>query len=283
MVRVFGSINVDLVARVAHLPRPGETVAGTAFALAAGGKGANQALAARQAGAQVALHGAVGTDTFAATALAGLAAAGVDLRGVARVPRPTGVALINVEAHGENAITVVAGANGEVRAARIADADLHAGTTVLLQLEVPLAEVAQVAQRARAGGARVVLNAAPASPVPDSLLECVDVFVVNENEAAFYAGGVTDAATFCAQWKERFGMTTVLTLGSRGAQAWTGGQLVHVAAPRVEVVDTTGAGDAFVGALAAALDEGSDLVAALRLGVAAGARACTWHGAQHVA
>ncbi len=280
MVLVFGSINVDLVAQVAHLPRPGETVSGTAFAVAPGGKGANQALAARRAGADVALHGAVGDDAFAATALARLAAAGVDLGGVIRVDAPTGVALINVDAHGENAITVVAGANGRVRAAQVADTALHPGVTLLLQFEVPPGESEMLARRARARGARVVLNGAPASPLPDSLLACVDVFVVNEGEAAFYAGAAADPATFSARWKERFGVTTVLTLGPHGAQAFDGDRLVHVPSPAVEVVDSTGAGDAFVGALAAALDRGAGLADALAQGVAAGAKACTHHGAQ---
>ncbi len=280
MVLVFGSINVDLIARVAHLPRPGETVSGTAFAIAPGGKGANQALAARRAGADVALHGAMGDDAFAATALAGLAAAGVDLGGVIRVDAPTGVALINVDAHGENAITVVAGANGRVRAAQVADAALHPDVTLLLQLEVPPGESEILARRARARGARVVLNGAPASPLPDSLLACVDVFVVNEGEAAFYAGAATEPARFSARWKERFGLATVLTLGPHGAQGFDGDRLVHVPSSVVEVVDSTGAGDAFVGALAAALDRGAGLADALAQGVAAGAHACTHHGAQ---
>ena len=158
MVLVFGSINVDLVAQVGHLPGPGETVAGASFVIAPGGKGANQALAARHAGAPVALHGAVGDDAFAVAALANLQVAGVDLAGVMQVAGPTGVALVNVDARGENAITVVPGANAQARAAQVPAAALRAGTTVLLQLELPVTEVAALARRARSAGARVVLN-----------------------------------------------------------------------------------------------------------------------------
>ena len=135
MVVVFGSINLDLVARVPRIPAPGETVAGLAFTTAPGGKGANQALAARQAGAQVALYGAVGRDAFADAALANLVADRVNLDGVARVSGATGVALISVDAQGENAIAVVAGANGLARADQVPAEALHEGTTVLMQLE----------------------------------------------------------------------------------------------------------------------------------------------------
>ncbi len=283
MVVVFGSINLDLVARVARLPRAGETVAGDGFTTVPGGKGANQALAARHAGARVAMYGAVGRDGFADVALANLAAAGVDLGGVARVDAQTGVALINVDAHGENAITVIAGANGEARASQVPDAALGPGVTVLLQLELPVAEVAAVARRARAARARVVLNGAPASPLPDTVWPNIDVFVVNEREAAFYGeslgvGGSPEDVL--ATWEERFGVTAVLTLGARGALAREHGQLVQAEPPPVTVIDSTGAGDALAGALAAALDAGASLASALAAGVAAGASACTHAGAQ---
>ena len=284
MVLVFGSINLDLVAQVGHLPRPGETVAGNAFVTAPGGKGANQALAARQAGARVTLYGAVGDDAFAGAALANLGAAGVDLSGVARIAGPTGVALINVDAQGENAITVVPGANGHARAAQVPAAALRADATLLLQLELPVTEVAALARRARSAGARVVLNGAPAAPLPDGTLDCVDVFAVNEGEAAFYAQALGWPAlppeSFCARMQARFGLATVLTLGPRGALAFADGVLLEATPPAVTVVDTTGAGDALVGTLAAALDRGAGLAAALREGVAAGALACARRGAQ---
>ena len=163
MVVVFGSINLDLAARVASIPRPGETLLGTSFLTAPGGKGANQALAARRAGASVAMFGAVGRDAFAGHALANLATCGVDLSGVAPVDASTGVALITVDARGENAITVVAGANAHARASQVPEDCLSPNSTLLMQLEVPVGEVAALARRARARGMRVVLNGAPAA------------------------------------------------------------------------------------------------------------------------
>ncbi len=283
MVVVFGSINLDLVARVPRIPAAGETLAGESLAAVPGGKGANQALAARQAGADVAMYGAVGSDGFAAAALANLAAAGVDLAGVATVTGPTGVALINVDAHGENAITVVPGANAQACATAVPDVRLVRGTTLVLQLEVPVAGVVSLAVRAMARGARALLNAAPALPLPAAALAHLDLLIVNQHEAAACAAAwrLPDAPdAFAAAIRERFGVAAVITLGAAGALAVVDGAAVTVQPPPVAVVDTTGAGDAFVGALAAALDRGAGLAAALDAGVAAGAHACTYHGAQ---
>lgn len=281
MIVVFGSINLDLVARVSRMPQPGETLAGSAFAMFPGGKGANQALAARRAGAQVAMYGAVGRDAFAEPALASLAAAGVALDGVARVDAPTGVALIHVDARGENAITVVAGANGEAAAARVPAAAMPASTTLLMQLEVPLAEVGAVAAAATA--ARVVLNAAPAQPLPAALLDLLDVLVVNEHEAAAIGAALglpASAEGFADALRERHGCAVVVTQGAAGALASTAEGVYRVPAPPTEVVDTTGAGDAFCGALAAALDRGSAWPRALAEAIAAGSLACRRAGAQ---
>lgn len=286
MIVVFGSINLDLVARGARIPAPGETLAGDSFTAVPGGKGANQALAARQAGAQVAMYGAVGSDAFAQAALANLAADGVDLTGVVRVAGATGVALINVDARGENAITVVAGANAEARATRVPATGLSERTTVLMQLETPLREVAVLARRARAAGARVVLNAAPAAALPDALLRDVDVLVVNEGEAAACAaplGLATDPAGFARGAHERFRTVAIVTLGAEGALTHAGDTILHERPPAVDVVDTTGAGDAFCGSLVAALDRGEGLRSALAAAVHAGALACTHRGAQRVA
>jgi ribokinase len=283
MVVVFGSINLDLVARVARIPAPGETVAGRTLATLPGGKGANQALAARGAGAGVAMHGAVGADAFADAALANLHAAGVDLAGVATVAAPTGVALINVADDGENAITVVPGANALARAESVPDGSLARGVTLLMQLEVPVAEVAALAARAHARGASVVLNAAPAVALPEALLPALDVLIVNETEAAAYAAAwrlPAAPAAFIAAATERFGVRVVITLGARGAMTTGAGAIATMPPPRVAVVDTTGAGDAFAGALAAALDRGFDAAGAVAAGVAAGALACTHAGAQ---
>jgi len=281
MVVVFGSINLDLVAQVARIPAPGETLAGHSFATAPGGKGANQALAASRAGAAVSMFGAVGSDAFGASALVNLKASGVDLSGVIAVDTPTGIALIHVDARGENAITIIAGANGDARAAQVPDEVLGPATTLLMQLEVPVAEIVLLARRAR--GARVILNAAPAMALPDELLRLVDVLIVNESEAAVVGkalGVPTTPEVFAEAASAHCECAVVVTLGSRGALAAHGGERILIAAPATDAVDTTGAGDALVGAFAAALDRGASLRQALADGVAAGSLACTRHGAQ---
>jgi len=283
MLIVFGSVNLDFVARVANLPAQGETIVGESFSANPGGKGANQALAARRAGADVALIAAVGNDAFAEPALRNLADAGVDLQRVARVDASTGVAMIHVDARGENSITVMAGANARADPASLSDSLLAPGTTLLMQLEVPLQAVDALARRARARGARVVLNAAPMHPAAISLLPLIDVLVVNETEAASMAANLnaaTDVQSFAANVHKSFGCTTVVTLGSAGAFAVVGTTLIHASAPVLQVVDTTGAGDAFTGVLAAALHREIPWNRGLAMSVAAGSLACTAAGAQ---
>ncbi len=283
MVVVFGSINLDLVARVALLPQPGETIAGIAFAALPGGKGGKQARAARRAGAEVAMAGAVGIDDFAATALSGLIAAGVDVGWVQQVAGPTGVALIHVDAAGQNAITVVAGANAVAEAATVPDTALAPATTVVLQLEVPMDAVRAIASRAKQRGARVILNAAPAHALPASLLSDLDALIVNAIEAGTLADSLDMSRTpedFAAAAHRRYGCAVIVTLGPRGIVAAVDGTMLSVEAPPVKVVDTTGAGDAFAGVLAAALDGGADWRNAIAEGVAAGSLACTVPGAQ---
>jgi len=283
VIIVFGSINLDLVARVDRLPRPGETLAGEHFSALPGGKGANQALAAQRAGARVAMVGAVGEDAFATTALAGLAAAGIDMTWVARVEAATGVALIHVDGNGQNCITVVAGANANADAGSVSDALLCPGNTLLMQLEVPLPAVHSLAQRAHAGGARVVLNAAPAHALPVALLGLLDVLVVNEIEADAIAAALEMPSlpeAFAATMYRRFGVATVVTLGAQGVLAVADGRMWRIPAPSIEVRDTTGAGDAFTGVLATALDRSAEWPQALAEGVAAGSLACLGEGAQ---
>ena len=282
MVVVAGSINADLVARVAHLPREGETQLASGYDVHAGGKGANQALAARRAGAEVALIGAVGRDGFADVALASLREAGVDLSRVAAVDRPTGVALVHVDARGRNTITVAPGANAALAPADVDAQALQDASTLVLQLESPLDTVVAAASLARGRNVRTILNAAPPRPLPPELLAAIDVLVVNEHEAAVVAGtpSIADPARFCAwaagQWK----LTAIMTLGAEGLAAADAAASYAVRAPRVRVVDTTAAGDALVGALAAALDRGAEVVDALADGVAAGTQACRTAGAQ---
>ena len=282
MIFVFGSINIDLVTRVPTIPAPGETVLGRSYALVPGGKGANQALAARRAGAEVALAGATGRDDFARAALALLGADGVDLTRVERVEAPTGAAFIAVDEKGENAIVVASGANLFARAAALDGAALGKGDTLLLQRETPESETLAAARLARTRGARVILNLAPAGAFAAEWLDVLDILVVNEHEAVAVgrALGLAGDAEAVARALDARGVATVATLGAAGAVAWSGGARHAVAAPKVEVVDTTGAGDCFVGAFAAALDRGLPIGAALAQGVAAGALACTRAGAQ---
>jgi len=284
VVVVFGSINVDLVTRVNRFPHPGETVAAESFAVYAGGKGANQALAAARVGAGVRLFGAVGRDGFAETALALLAANGVDLGGVARQAQPTGCATILVDDRAENCIVVAAGANALADPESVPDEALEHGTTLVLQHEVPERANAALAERARRRDARIVLNAAPARTIALDLLTRLDVLIVNETEAAALApalGWPQEPERFARTGATAFPRLTVaVTLGSRGALACTAAGGVSARPPAVAVVDTTGAGDAFVGVLAATLDGGADLHDALASAVAAGTLSCTVSGAQ---
>jgi ribokinase len=287
MVVVFGSINLDLVCRVAHFPSPGETVSGSSFSMFPGGKGANQALAAARAGAgstPVRMFGAIGNDVFASAATTTLIAGGVDIAGVATVDLPTGCATVLVDDQGENCIVVVAGANAKADPSAIPDAMLTSTTVAVLQQEVDLAANASLIARAHHAGACVMLNAAPAHAVPLDLLRKIDILVVNEAEASTLARGLgfrTPPLEFAlSATAEVPGLAVALTLGAVGALWVAAGTAVRVAAPVVRVVDTTGAGDAFVGALAAALDTGARPVDAMRRAVAAGSLACTLHGAQ---
>ena len=283
MIVVFGSINLDLTATVDRLPAAGETLHGRSFAMSPGGKGANQALAARRAGSSVMLFGAVGRDPFAKLALTLLRIGRVDVSNVRAVDAPTGVALVQVDANGENAITVVAGANAQVTAGQVPAEAFGPSTIVVMQLETPCDEVAALARRAHASGARVILNAAPARLIAADLIRHIDVLIVNETEARTIAG-ILDIASkpdaFVAEFSERFGRDAIVSLGSQGLVASSANGPIALAAPKVDVVDTVGAGDALVGGFAAALDRGAPRMRALKEGVAAGSLACTRAGAQ---
>ncbi|GJD65880.1 ribokinase [Methylobacterium frigidaeris] len=290
MILVFGSINVDLVAEVAAIPRPGETVLAPGYATLFGGKGANQAVAAARVSApgSVALVGRVGDDAFGRLSRDNLAQNGVDVAGVAAGPEPTGCAFITVDAQGENAITVASGANGALSAAALPE--IPASATLILQMEVPLAASREVAQRARLSGGRVIWNLAPvpASLAPDDLramLAVTDVLVVNEHEARAAAAclGQAEASSEAAAGllAEAGGVVCVLTAGARGAVAvHPGGARTVAAAKAIQPVDTTGAGDTFVGILAAALDEGRPWTSALARACRGASLACLTPGAQ---
>jgi ribokinase len=267
-VAVAGSLNLDLVGRAPRIPAAGETVLGGALERHHGGKGGNQAAAAARLGARVRFFGAVGRDAAGDELLAGLAAEGIDAEGVMRVEAATGCALITVDAAGDNAITVLPGANA---LAPVPDASALAGVRVLLlQGEIPPAANAAWAAAARAQRVPVLFNAAPASAEAAALLPLVDLLLVNQGELAALGG--SEAALGPP--------TVVVTLGARGCRAWHRGQGIALPGHAVDVVDTTGAGDTFAGALGAALARGAAIATALAEANAAAALACTRAGAR---
>ena len=272
-VLVLGSMNMDLVVRVPKLPRPGDTVLGDRLLTVPGGKGANQAVAAARLGAEVRMIARVGRDAFGTELVAGLQADGVDTSAIAvDAVEPSGVALIVVDGVGENQITVAPGANGAVGDAEIAR--LRDGLTredvLVMQLEIPVPAVEGAIAVAREAGARVILNAAPSGALVQLPMPKVDVLIVNEGEAE-ELGGVALAESVAA---------LVVTLGAAGSALHEKDQVTRVEPHRVDAVDATAAGDAFVGAVAFALARGSSLVEAVRLGGAAGAAAATKVGAR---
>jgi ribokinase len=284
MIVVVGSINLDLVADVERLPAPGETVPGDTFRSAPGGKGANQALAAARAGAPVRMIGAVGKDAFAVEALGLLKAGGVDLSGVREAHAATGVALIFVDARGENVIVVVPGANGTVLPGDLAQTVLQATDVVLLQHEIPLQTVEAALDATRRAGARSVLNTAPFRREAAHLLPMADYVVANETEFDLYAGTLGllggDREMRMLNFAEASGRSVVVTLGADGVVAVENGALVRSPSLPVTPVDTVGAGDTFCGYLATALADGLPLETALRRAAVAGSLACTRAGAQ---
>lgn len=284
MIVVFGSINIDLVTQVERLPGAGETVLGPSYAVHPGGKGANQALAARRAGAEVALIGATGRDGFGEEALSLLAADGVDLSHVARVDAPTGAAFIAIDRQGANQIIVAAGANAEARPDALQRLPLGPQDILLLQREVPEEACLEAARLMKQAGGCVILNLAPAGPPSPMLLAFVDILIVNEHEALVLAETLGWAEREPDAIAQRLdgerGIAGVATLGAAGVVSWQGGTRQRLEAPRVTVVDTVAAGDSFTGAFAAALAAGDDLARALQQGLAAGSLACTQAGAQ---
>lgn len=283
-VLVVGSLNMDLVLPVPRHPKPGETVVGGDLRRFPGGKGANQAVAAARLGARVRMIGRVGADAYGAELKRGLEAEGIETEDVAELDAPTGVALIGVSADGQNAIVVSPGANARLRPEDLVPERFAGAGVVVLQLETPLETVQRAAELGRAAGARVLLNAAPAQALPEGLLGALDVLVVNEFEAARVAGahepeGPEEALALARELARRVPVA-VVTLGARGL-VWAGAEGEGILpAFEVRAVDTTAAGDAFVGGLAAALAAGEPLERALRFASAAGALAATRHGAQ---
>jgi ribokinase len=286
-VVVVGSLNMDLVARAPRLPAPGETVPGLGFSTVPGGKGANQAVAAARLGARTALIGCVGDDAFGRQLLAGLEADRVDCRGVrVAAGESSGVALVVVAEGGRNGIVVVPGANGLLAPG---DVDRHLSRieearVVALQLETPLATVEHAARAARARGKTVVLNPAPAGPLPAGLVACADWLVPNEIEAAALAGApvesVEGAMEAGRRLRDRGAANVLVTLGARGVVTVTAEGARHDPAPQAEAVDTTAAGDTFIGGFCAALAAGRGVAEAVAYAQAAAAISVTRPGAQ---
>jgi ribokinase len=276
MILVAGSANLDFVVQAPHIPGPGETVLGRRFKTYPGGKGANQAIACARAGnARTQMLLALGDDPFAAPIEESLRAAGVHMH-VVRVPdEPTGTAFICVSDDAENAITVAPGANDALRAEHLPS--LSGCSHLLLQLETPIETVVAYARAARDQGVKVVLNAAPARPLPEELLSLLDVLVVNKGELAT----ISAHEGSIEQCMQRVAVPCiVVTLGARGCRVRVNGELITQNAFAVTPVDTTAAGDTFCGVFVAALDRGASLPDALRMANAAGALACTKPGAQ---
>ncbi len=283
MITVFGSTNLDQVGTVSRLPKPGETVAGGTFSMAAGGKGANQALAARRAGAEVRHFSAVGADAFAEMALELLKADGVDLSDLKISSGPTGIAMIFVDSHGENVIAVLPGANGTLTPA---DADkalagLGDGAVLLLQQEIPQDATERALDLARAQNVTSILNTAPFLDSTKAIAPKAAILVANETEFGLLTGtGIDQLDAAMLEWSTRHDQTVIVTLGPDGAKAATRTGFIHVPAMKVKPVDTVGAGDTFCGYLAAGLDSGLDLEAAMKRAAVAASLACLKPGAQ---
>jgi ribokinase len=278
-VCVLGSANMDLVVTVDRVPGAGETVTGHRFEQIPGGKGANQALAAARAGADVRMVGAVGDDAFGRRIRAVLDADGIDTTGLLVADEPTGTAHIVVDTNGENSIVVVPGANGSMRTLTDRDRDvIRASDVLLLQLELPLEIVDQGATWSAAQGTRVVLTPAPVIPLPDDLLAAVDLLVPNEHEAALLSGE-PDAHAAAQVLLRRGASAVVVTLGQRGCLYADDSGVIAVPAINVTAVDTTAAGDTFVGVLTVALAEGRTVRESLDWATAAAAISVQRRGA----
>lgn len=284
-VVVVGSINLDELISVEHHPAPGETVPGRAVGVRPGGKGGNQAVAAARSGARVTMIGRIGADAAGAAYRANLARRGIDVTHVRTTAgQDTGRAVVVVSAGGENTIVVLAGANGSVTAQDLDPAVFRDPVVLLVQFELPDAVVGAATDLAAAHGGRVVLNPSPARALAPDLLRRADPLVVNQNEAADLTspgpGSANDPPAMAAALLARGARSVVITLGAAGAVVAVNGATDLIPAPAATVVDTTGAGDVFAGALAAHLARGAGLSAAARAAVAAASRATGWVGAQ---
>jgi ribokinase len=286
-ILVIGSSNTDMIIKLGRIPQPGETILGGEFTTAAGGKGANQAVAAARAGGEVTFVARVGRDMFGEKAVAGFVQDDINVKHVTRDPvAPSGVALIFVAKDGENSIAVAGGANGRLSPSDVkkARAAIAGASVVVMQLETPLATVMAAAELAARAKVPIILNPAPARALPGKLLKLVSILTPNETEAELLTGiAVTNEATAAKAAKKlraRGVQTVILTLGARGAFVATASTEKLVPGFRVKAVDSTAAGDVFNGALAEALGEGRALLEAVRFANATAAISVTRLGAQ---
>jgi ribokinase len=285
-VLVIGSLNMDLVARCEHLPTAGQTIFGQDFFTAAGGKGANQAVAAARLGAQVTMAGSVGRDAFGRDLIAGLGAAGVGTDDIAVCDAPTGTALITIDAAGANTIVVISGANAECDSSQVdrALARAEAPGVLLLQHEIPPEVNAHAIRAARDGGWFIILNPAPARPIARELLALIDVVVPNETEVAAITGhnvaNRRDALGAARALLARGARAALVTLGRDGALYCTASGALHCPAVPVDAMDSTAAGDAYIGALAASVAGGSTVADSLGFAAASAGLSVTRLGAQ---
>lgn len=283
-ILVVGSLNADLVVRAPRFPRPGETISGEDLQVIPGGKGANQAVAAARLGADVAMLGRVGKDNFGEFLLDNLKQNRVDTSLIRRDDASTGTAIIVVDADGQNSIVLSPGANGKVSPADVDTASPFHHELLLLQLEIPTPTVLFASRRAKENGMRVLLNPAPAQDLPDELISLPDFLLPNETELSLMTGlpvhNIPSSEKAAQSLLERGARNVIVTLGGKGALLVTGEGVTHVEVYPVEVVDTTAAGDAFIGGFAAALLQKKLPMDAVRYACACGALATTKFGAQ---
>lgn len=283
-ILVIGSLNADLVVRTPHFPQPGETISGEGLQVIPGGKGANQAVAAARLGTNVSMLGRVGKDNFGDFLLENLKTNNVDSQFVQRDDASTGTAIIVVDADGQNSIVLSPGANGKVSSTDVEHASFPSFGLLLLQLEIPTPTVLSAAKLAKQNGVRVVLNPAPAQELPEELVSLTDYLIPNETELSLLTNhivnDISSAEKAAKTLLDRGVQNIIVTLGKNGALIVTDKQVSHVEAFKVDVVDTTAAGDAFIGGFATALLHGKSIEDAVRYGCATGALAATKFGAQ---
>jgi ribokinase len=284
-ILVIGSLNADLVVRSPRFPKPGETISGEDLQIIPGGKGANQAVAAARQGANVAMIGRVGSDSFGPFLIQNLKTNHVDTSHVLTDDSATGTAIIIVDTTGQNSIVLSSGANGKVSSADVERASSLTPNLILLQLEIPIPTVLQAARDAKIYGSRVILNPAPAQSLPEELIALADFIIPNESELSLLSGldvkDINTAGQAAKVLLKQGAKNVIVTLGGNGALIVTKEETTHVPSFNVDVLDTTAAGDSFIGGFASQLlNSDTDLQAAVRYGCACGALAVTKFGAQ---